>query len=194
MARWYGPLLGQSQGGLGSAARTGSIAYVFVLAGIIWVVASPLALKPLSYRNLLTYITMTAPPAVLYAIPVERFMTLETATSANIWFLAIVALWRVTLFWRYLKLVPEMSTAAKILSGIFPLAAIVFVLAMLNLEHAVFEIMGSVTERTSNDGSFAVVSLLAVVSFFAAPLLAVAWIVVAVDASRDRREMAESGR
>ncbi|MFL6259215.1 MAG: hypothetical protein ACJ76Y_05835, partial [Thermoanaerobaculia bacterium] len=56
-------------------AGLGSIAYVFVLAVILWLLLAPLRPKNWSYRNVLTFVTLTAPPAVLYAIPVERFMS-----------------------------------------------------------------------------------------------------------------------
>ena len=43
---------------------------------------------------------MTAPLAWLYAIPYERFLSPGDATSANLWTLALVALWRVLLMVR----------------------------------------------------------------------------------------------
>lgn len=169
----------------------GSLIYVFVLAGIIWIVVAPVSLKPFSYRNLLTYITVTAPPAVLYAIPVERFLSLEMAIETNVWFLAAVAAWRLALYWRYLKLVPDAPPLGKITAGVLPVAAIVFVLGLLNLEHAVFAIMGGIPERTAYDGSFAVVSLLAILSFLSTPFLLLFW-AAAIAQARRRRE--ENGR
>jgi|GEM_PF-4987218 len=46
----------------------------------------------------LAFVTLTAPPALLYAIPVERFMTPSAASVTNAWFLAVVAAWRVGLW------------------------------------------------------------------------------------------------
>ena len=46
----------------------------------------------------LAFVTLTAPPALLYAIPVERFMTPSAASVTNVWFLAVVAAWRVGLW------------------------------------------------------------------------------------------------
>ena len=73
----------------------GSIIYVFILAAYLYVVI--LALNPdrWSYRNLLAFITLTSPPAILYAIPVEVWFPRETARNINVGFLGIVATWRV---------------------------------------------------------------------------------------------------
>jgi hypothetical protein len=57
----------------------------------------------LHYRTLLTFFWMTAPLAWLYAVPVERFLEPGAATRANLWFLAIVSVWRVWLITRALS-------------------------------------------------------------------------------------------
>lgn len=54
----------------------------------------------LAYRSFLSLYWMTAPLAWLYAIPVERFLSPGGATSANLWLLGVVALWRVVLMIR----------------------------------------------------------------------------------------------
>lgn len=166
----------------------GSVIYVFVLAAIIWIVVAPLTTKLFNYRNLLTYITLTAPLAILYAIPVEKFMSLENATDVNVAFLAVVAIWRVALFWRYLKLVPVMNMAAKFVAGLLPLTAIVFSLMVLNLEHVVFDLMGGIRERSANDGAYSVVFMLGFLSLYAAPCLAIVWMVLAAHAASIRSD------
>lgn len=60
-------------------AGLGSLAYVFVLAFILWVVIAPLQARHWFYQNVLTFITLTSLPALLYAIPVEQFMPLAKA-------------------------------------------------------------------------------------------------------------------
>ncbi len=47
-------------------------------------------------------VCLTAPPALLYAIPVERFFDAATARNINTGFLAFVAAWRVALLAFYL--------------------------------------------------------------------------------------------
>ena len=81
----------------------GSLAYIFILAAILWLLLLPLNPNNWRYLNILTFLGMTSPLAFLYAIPVERFMSLSNAQLANVWFLAIVAVWRVSLLFKFLK-------------------------------------------------------------------------------------------
>lgn len=69
----------------------GSIVYVFVLAAWLWVINWPLRPERLGYRTLLTFITLTAAPAALYAIPIELYMPVTNASNLNIFFLSIVS-------------------------------------------------------------------------------------------------------
>jgi len=157
----------------------GSVAYVFVLALFIWVLLAPLRPKNWSYRNVLLFLTLTAPPAVLYAIPVERFMSLANARTANAWFLGLIAAWRVALLVIFLRRTGGLSRAATAVATLLPITIIVFVLALLNLEHVVFDFMGGIRpeQRTGNDSAYVVVYVLALYSFIAAPVLAIAYFV-----------------
>lgn len=162
----------------------GSVAYVFCLALILWLLLLPLKPQFWSYRNVLVFVSLTSPPAVLYAIPVERLMSLEAAQSANAWFLAVVATWRVALLVWFLHQLAGLKGLTIVVATLLPLALIVVVLAALNLEHVVFSLMSGIRpeERSANDLSYSVVSVLAVFSFLAAPLLlaAYAWMVYRV--------------
>jgi hypothetical protein len=84
-------------------AGAGSVIYIFILALLLWLVVLPLKPHGWKYVHVLTFVSLTAPPALLYAIPVERLFTIRTARSLNVWFLAIVATWRVALLFVYLK-------------------------------------------------------------------------------------------
>lgn len=81
----------------------GSVIYVFVLAAVLWVIAKPAAPQRFSYPGILTFITLTSPPAALYALPVEKWMTLKDANQMNLQFLGVVALWRVLLWGHYVR-------------------------------------------------------------------------------------------
>lgn len=164
----------------------GSVAYVFCLALLIWLLAWPLRPQRWSYRNVLLFITMTSPPAWLYAIPVERFMDLSEASRINAWFLAFVALWRVSLFVGYLKR-SGLTEVATMILGLLPLALIVVALTALNLEHAVFELMGGFRQGTSSDGAFLVVILLSYLSILCAPFLLLGYLGLVWRAIRNRR-------
>jgi hypothetical protein len=82
-------------------AGLGSLAYVFVMAALIWLIAAPLRPRGWSYRTVLLFVTLTSPPAILYAIPVEMFMSFSAAAAANAVFLLVVATWRVVLLANY---------------------------------------------------------------------------------------------
>lgn len=155
----------------------GSIAYVFVLAAIVWILLVPMRPKNWSYRNVLLFITLTAPPALLYAIPVEMFMEPDAARSTNAWFLAIVATWRVALFVVFLRRVAALSLGAVVVASLLPLAVVVIALSILNLEHVVFDLMSGIREedRSPNDSAYGIVFALSVLSIMAAPLLAIGY-------------------
>jgi len=142
----------------------GSVVYIFALALLLWLVAWPLRPKRWSYARVLTFVSLVSPPAILYAIPVEKMFTLDTSDGINIAFLAIVALWRVALLTYFLRVSGELMIGSLIVATFLPLTFIVTGLTSLNLEKAVFEFMGGIRERTSNDGAFQVLVLLSVAS------------------------------
>ena len=167
----------------------GSVAYVFVLALLIWLLLMPLRPKNWSYKNVLLFLTLTAPPAVLYAIPVEKFMTLENARTANVLFLALIATWRVALLIMFLRRTGGLSRGATAIATLLPITAIMFVLASLNLEHVIFNLMGGLRpeQQSANDTAFMVVFVLALYSFLASPILVIAYLVFVYLAWRRHR-------
>lgn len=155
----------------------GSIVYVFVLASLLYLLIKPLRPANWSYRNILLFITLTALPAWLYAIPVERFMPLPAAQSANAWFLGVVATWRVALLFTFLRRVAKLGGVAIFVAAMLPLVVIVVTLTALNLEHVIFNIMAGIREheRSGNDTAYQVVFAISVYSVLAAPVLIIAY-------------------
>ena len=152
----------------------GSVAYIFVLAAIIWLLVMPLRPRQWSYRHVLTFISLTSLPAMLYALPVERFFSIDTAVVINLWFLVVVALWRVALFFYYLRRHADLSWFTTLVVGLLPLSAIVVALFALNLHRVVFEIMGGLREvqRSAHDFEYGVLFFLSMLSIFTiVPLL-----------------------
>ena len=151
----------------------GSVIYIFALSVFLWLLLWPLRPKNWRYRNLLTFISLVSLPAVFYAIPVERWFSFQTATNLNVWFLAIVAGWRVALLIFYLKRSGELRAGELFVATILPLMVIVLALAVLNLEGAVFEVMAGINrERTTNDAAYGWLFLLVILSYlFLLPLL-----------------------
>ncbi|WOO43718.1 hypothetical protein [Rubellicoccus peritrichatus] len=171
----------------------GSVIYVFCLALVFWIIIKPLRVPQCTYINLLSLICLTSFPAILYAIPVERFTSISTAISLNVWFLAIVALWRVSLMFVYVRRAYQVSYWLCILILLLPIMGIVASLLILNLEQAVFEIMGglreSEPEQTSNDGAYAVVFLLAALSYMGFIPILICYLITMVFRWQDRESV-----
>jgi hypothetical protein len=160
----------------------GSVAYVLVLSALLWLIAAPLRPRNHSYRRLLTFVTMTSPPALLYAIPVERFTDVPTAASINLWFLAIVAIWRVSLLAFYFSRGLSLRPGAIAVATLLPITLIITALAGLNLEHATFSIMGGLRDPSAKDRVYAVVVGLSFLSIamFSLLLPVYLWIYVVI--------------
>ena len=165
----------------------GSVVYVFVLGALLWAVIAPLRPRRWGYLQTVTFVSLTAPPALLYAIPVERWMPMDDAIRANAWFLAVVAAWRVALLVMVLRRYADLSWPRTIVGCLVPLCAIVASLFALNLEKAVFEIMGGFHESTASDGAYALLFLLTMLSFFASVPLLVAYLILVRLARLDAR-------
>jgi hypothetical protein len=149
----------------------GSVAYVFILALILWLIVAPLKASNWSYSGVLIFVMLTSLPALLYAIPVEMFLTLPQAQFANVIFLAIVATWRVALLVVFLRRGAKLSPFTTLVASLLPIAIIVTVLVVLNLERAVFDIMGGNRQATQNDAAYIILGLIAWLSMLASPIL-----------------------
>jgi len=61
----------------------GSVVYIIVLSLALWFVFKPFVRERWTYMRVVTFVSLTAPPAVFYAIPVEMFMDMAGAQTAN---------------------------------------------------------------------------------------------------------------
>lgn len=171
----------------------GSVIYVFAIALFLWLLIWPLGPADWSYPRLLTFVTLVSPPAALYAIPVERFLNLATARSVNVWFLAVVATWRVALLFFYLLRSAQLRWYQVIVAALLPLTVIVTSLTMLNLERAVFDIMSGMGAGTASDGAYEVLFVLTLLSSMAFVPLLLGYLVLVVLAQLRRRARAVDG-
>ncbi len=155
----------------------GSIIYIFVLAGLIWLFLVPFKLKNWSYFHVVTFISLTSFPAIFYAIPVEQFLSIELSNKINVWFLAIVAAWRLGLLYFFLRRFTSLSSFNVISCTLMPICLIISILTILNLHRVVFNIMGGMRNTTPHDDSYLVlVFLTGVSSILIIPLIiAYAW-------------------
>lgn len=150
----------------------GSVIYIFVLSAFIWLILLPLKIESWTYKTVLTFIALTSFPAIFYAIPVERFGSMTTANRINVWFLAIVALWRLCLLFFFLRRFTKLSVGYIITVTLMPMCVIIATLTALNLHRVVFNIMGGVRNPTPHDSAYQILVLLTVAStFLSIPLL-----------------------
>lgn len=172
----------------------GSVAYVFALAAFIWLLGLPLRIKRWSYRDLLAYISLTSPLAFLYAVPVERWLAIGTARTINMWFLLIVAVWRVFLYSRYLSRRVVLTTGGWFMMIALPLSLIVNLLTILNLEHVIVNLMAGVDDGGSGSGAaYAMVNFLALVSWLVWPPTFLWYVERAIKVWRDRGARTRAG-
>lgn len=142
----------------------GSVIYIFCLALFIWLILLPFRVEGWNYKRVITFISLTSFPAILYAIPVERVFTMQTASTINVWFLAAVALWRLSLLFYFLRVFTRLAWGYIVTVALLPMCAIVTTLTVLNLERAVFNIMGGMDEHTTNDDAYAVLFAITLIS------------------------------
>jgi hypothetical protein len=157
---------------------------------MLWLLIAPLRPNAWSFFHVLTFVTLTSPPAILYAIPVERFYSLPTARALNFWFLAIVATWRVALLIFFLRRYGQLRASQTTVAALLPLTMIVTALTTLNLDRAVFRIMGGLrgeAEGTSKDTAYGFLWLLTVLSMLLFIPLLVGYIVLVVTGFSKRR-------
>ena len=155
----------------------GSVIYIFALAAFIWLILLPFKIEKWRYKIVLTYISLTSFPAIFYAIPVERFLSLQIANHLNFWFLAIVAGWRLGLLYSFLKNFTGLSAGNILTVTLMPICLIITTLTILNLERAVFDIMGGVRDKTASDASYAFLLFLTFISTISTLPLLIAYVV-----------------
>ena len=154
----------------------GSVIYIFLLALFIYILVWPFQAPNWNYKTLLIFISLTSFPAALYAIPVERLMSMSTAASINAWFLGLVAIYRVSLLLFFLKRFTKLNSGRVVLLVLMPIFLIIFILTILNLERAVFEIMGGIRNATANDSAYVILNILTFFSVFIAPVITLIYI------------------
>jgi hypothetical protein len=170
----------------------GSLVYVVVLSAFFWLLLMPLRPARWSYVKILTFVCAVSPPAILYAIPVEKFLSLGDARRANVWFLAVVASWRVILYVVFLVRYAGLRYLRLVVAALLPLTLIVFGLTALNLERAVFNVMAGLDPAagTSADAAYAVLFLLAFLSFRVAPIVVILYVfAIGMAYNADPREL-----
>ncbi|MBX3120373.1 MAG: hypothetical protein KF784_15025 [Fimbriimonadaceae bacterium] len=129
----------------------GSVIYIFVLGTVLWLFCRPIFRENSKWIQMVGFIGLTAPPAALYAIPVERFTDLHTAGSINYTFLGIVAIYRVALMLWYLCKIHSIGVwAAASVIGL-PITAMLSILFATGLMNAIANVMSNIREIHSSE-------------------------------------------
>lgn len=126
----------------------GSVVYVLALSFLLWATLNPLAPAKAkrSYPQVLAFVSLVAPPALLYAIPVEKFVAPGTAQTLNVWLLCIVASWRVALLVFYLARGVQLRPAEIFVVTLFPLSTILAPITIFGLLNSIASAMGGLRD------------------------------------------------
>jgi hypothetical protein len=163
-----------------------SLLYAVVLSGFIWLLVLGLKPERWSYRNVLLMVTMTALPGLIYAIPVEMFMDAQSASATNMIFLAIVAVWRMALYYTFLKRVSKLPAYPLLVAWLLPPAIIVAALGVYGALYAIAAGMGGVRDEADpNLASMEAIALVGLASWICLPILIPAYAFFAL--TRNRR-------
>lgn len=125
--------------------------------------------SPLSYGAFLGLYWMTAPLALLYAIPVERFLSAGDATRANLWLLGLVSLWRVLLITRALSVVYQVNFFRPLFAVMLFADSVALVLLKLT-PIPVISFMGGIRLSESEDVIFSTAMMVTIVGVCTWPI------------------------
>lgn len=176
-----------------------SLAYVFVLTALLAAFCAPLmprrewrrhvfvATCASVYARALLVVVVSAAPGLLYAIPVERFMTMPAAQATNLVFLLVVASWRVSIWVVALRVVFGIQSGLRrLVATLAPISFVVVALVILRLHRGVFVLMAGMEDRPSRVQQAADKVLLSITIFsiVVLPLVLVAWLWMAISLRR----------
>lgn len=177
-------------------ARLGlaSVGYIFFMTMMLWLSGFLPSPTRRGYGKVLTIVAMTAPPGLVYGIPVERFMSSSSAQSTNLTFLGIVATWRVTLAVHFFIRGCQNKWFTSVAIVFLPIVLLIMSLVATGRAGYVMDIMGGVRDRSGPQS--AVDDAIASLFCLSFPLAVVGVIVyisaVAVATPRVRDRTAES--
>src|SRR5688572_18475689 len=166
----------------------GSVIYIFLLALFIWIIVKPFLVENWNYFTVLTFISLTSFPAIFYAIPVESFFSIRTANTINVWFLAVVAAWRLALLYFFLKRFTRLSATNILTVTLLPICLIITTLTILNVHRVVFDLMGGRRNPTPHDSAYTVLIVLTVFSVISTLPLLIAYGIEIYNRRQERKK------
>jgi hypothetical protein len=170
---------------LGASLVTSALLYM-LLKALLWIRGGEADGRKLGYQELLSLYWMTAPLALLYGIPVERFLSAGDATRANLALLGIVSVWRVLLMTRAISVLYCVS----FFLALFPVMLFADSVALALLSQAsipILAIMGGVrlseSERLISEATLTTM----VLGFYSWPV----WLAGAISAVSSKWQLAD---
>lgn len=118
-----------------------SVIYVVVLSLFLWIFISPLRPERWRFSRVCAFVSLTALPGILYAVPFEMMMSSDDAIVANGILLLIVASWRVALLTSFLWRA-RLSRLCTITAVCLPLSIIILGLVATDRLEKTFAVMG----------------------------------------------------
>ncbi|MCP3971971.1 MAG: hypothetical protein GY717_16940 [Rhodobacteraceae bacterium] len=91
---------------------------------------------------------------------------------------------RRSIYYFFLKRVAKFDNSTAVVVTLLPLAIIVTALVMLNLEQAIFDLMGGIRDETSTDHAYGLLFFISVLSTFSAPILLIMYALLVYKAHR----------
>lgn len=122
-------------------------------------------------RRTLTLFWLTAPMALLYAIPYERVFSAKTAALCNLLTLGVVATWRVLVAVRFSAVLANVSSKSA-LCVVMLMADVMVLFALDSLDLPLFAIMGGVRLNAAEQTLVSIGQRVFLLGFFSLPVWA----------------------
>ncbi|MBS1704538.1 MAG: hypothetical protein JST40_01580 [Armatimonadetes bacterium] len=153
----------------------GSVAYIFLLTIFLALFIAPYIWAQFKLPAFLTFIAATAPPAMAYALPVERYLSPADAVQYNFYALVVVATYRVSLLIWYLLRAYRFPWWRTIIVFVVPISLILFALMATGQGRYVLEIMGGFRDKLPREQIEQTVMGLGLLGLFVSPVVLVAY-------------------
>lgn len=165
----------------------GSVIYVFGLSLVLWIISWPLVAQKPNYLLVAAFVASTSLPGLVYAVPMEQWTDLNTASGYNVAALAFVSLYRVSLLFWFFARILQMSKGVAAVATLLPLAAITLTLSLLGHGARIMDIMGGFRDRMSKTDMEMWVAMLGCLSWVVGPILLIIYLGVAARVALERR-------
>lgn len=167
----------------------GSVLYVFGMAAILWVTFAPLVSERLGAHHFVAFVASTSLPGLVYAVPIERWTDMNSASTYNVIALLFVSVYRVSLLMWFCHRVNKLNGAESIVVTFLPISVIAFALTALGHGASIMDIMGGLRDRMSKSDMEMIVGTIGCLSMVVGPILILIYIAMASHAQYLRKKL-----